>query len=95
MSKTAPRGRLAGLHAKITDVLTEALECIGASDEDGEKAEITSEDLALLRLTTAFLKDNDVTCDDEETGEKDAKMQRLAEMRQKRTVASTPMDVAH
>jgi len=94
MSKTAPRGRLAGLHAKITDVLTEALECVG-TDEDGSPRAVSGDDLAVLRLTTAFLKDNDITCDDEENGEKNEKMERLAEMRDKRKVASTPMDTAH
>jgi len=94
MSKTASRGRLATLHAKITDVLTDALDAVGHENDEGT-LEYTGEDMAILRLTTAFLKDNEVFCDDEETGEKDAKMQRLAEMRQKRTVASTPMDTAH
>jgi len=94
MSKTAPRGRLATLHAKITDVLTDALECVGL-DDDGEKRAVSGDDLAVLRLTTAFLKDNDITCDDEDTGEKNEKMARLAEMRDKRKVASTPMDAVH
>ena len=84
--KPAQRSKLAQLHAKLADVLAEGLEF---KDDEGRS------DIGVMRLTAAFLKDNDITCDDDTGEERNAQLDRLNEMRRTRTVASTPMDELH
>lgn len=86
MSKPAERGRLAHLHARLAEVLAEGLE---HKDEEGKS------DIGILRLTAAFLKDNDITCDDDTGDERNEQLERLNTLRRQRTVASTPMDELH
>ncbi len=84
--KPAQRSKLAQLHAKLADVLADGLEW---TDEEGKA------DIGVMRLTAAFLKDNDITCDDDTGDTRNAQLDRLNEMRRTRTVASTPMDELH
>lgn len=86
MTKPAQRSKLAQLHAKLADVLADALEL---TDEEGKA------DIGILRLTAAFLKDNDVTCDDDTGDDKNEQLERLNALRKARTVATTPMDELH
>lgn len=103
MSVPAQRSKLANLHSKLAEVLTEALETVGTSstisDETGLEvttpAALSSEDLGVMRLTAAFLKDNDITCDDDQGDTRNEQLEKLNELRKVRTVASTPMDELH
>lgn len=72
----AKEERLSLLHEKLTNLFLEIVEC-------GE--EIPA---ATLKTMTSFLKDNDITCQPEDTG-----MNGLREKLQKKRLASvTPID---
>ena len=76
MSKAASEERLNALHSKLTDVFSEILE---------EEAEMIPS--ATLKTISGFLKDNSITCQEEESTIKTLAEQ-LAEKKNKRATVT-------
>ena len=75
MSKPASEARLNSLHEKLTGVFSEILEC--------EAEDIPS---ATLKTISGFLKDNSITCQEEESGIKTLADQLAEKKKQRATV---------
>lgn len=84
----ATTDKLASLHQRLADVLGEYLSTI-----DTEDTEAIAPNVQVMKLTAAFLKDNNITADLDNSEDRDAVAEKLAALKGRRTVASTPVDM--
>ena len=81
---SAPEDKLGALHAKVADVMLKALDAIELAnekapeqDDDGNSLPPMEPSAALLGAITKFLKDNNITCNTEDSQTMTGLQQRL------------------
>lgn len=85
---TAKKTELTALHAKLATVLTEYLDDINTADTEALQGNVQ-----VLKLVSSFLKENNITVDLEPDDADDIALKRLEELKVKRGVVKTPLDM--
>lgn len=86
MSKPAAYGKMAGLHAKLADVMEEML-------DDALRSDGLPLDAASIGTISKFLKDNEITCDPADKEDMQALREKFSRARAGGSTARSVMNI--